>query len=136
MRFGSREWIEALVSALNAQPALARALQGLGRDAALIVESDPPAWPRTLAAWVEQRGGRIARWRVLADEDEVLELEPAYVVRAPYRVVRALLGGGDPVQAVLSGRVTVAGDLEALLRRVRYREVVDVALAAVATELP
>ena len=59
MRFGSREWIEALVSALNAQPALARALQGLGRDAALIVESDPPAWPRTLAAWVEQRGGRI-----------------------------------------------------------------------------
>ena len=89
-----------------------------------------------LAAWVEQRGGRIARWRVLADEDEVLELEPAYVVRAPYRVVRALLGGGDPVQAVLSGRVTVAGDLEALLRRVRYREVVDVALAAVATELP
>jgi hypothetical protein len=136
VRFGSREWIEALVSALNAQPALARALQGLGRDAALIVESDPPAWPRTLAAWVEQRGGRIARWRVLADEDEVLELEPAYVVRAPYRVVRALLGGGDPVQAVLSGRVTVAGDLEALLRRVRYREVVDVALAAVATELP
>jgi hypothetical protein len=136
VRFGSREWIEALVSELNAQPGLGEALQGLDRDAALVVESDPPAWPRTLVAWVEQRGGRIARWRVLADEDEVLELEPAYVVRAPYRVVRALLAGGDPVQAVLAGRVRVAGDLEALVRRARYRGVVDAALAAVATELP
>jgi len=136
VRFGSREWIAAVVAALGAHPDLPRALGGLGRDVALVVEADPPAWPRTVAAWFEQRGGRIARWRVLEDEDEVLELEPAYVVRAPYGVVRTLLDGADPVRAALTGRVRVEGDLEALIRRAHYRHVLDEALAAVPTELP
>jgi hypothetical protein len=136
VRFGSREWLGAMVAALNAHPLLAEALAGLGRDAAVVVEADPPVWPKPVAAWAEQRGGRIARWRLLADEDEVLELEPAYVIRAPYRAVRGLLEGADPVQAALSGRVRVEGDLEALIRRARYRCVLDDALASVETELP
>jgi hypothetical protein len=136
MRFASREWIDALVTALNSQPDLAAALEGLGRDGALVVEADPPAWPRTVAAWAEQRCGRIARYRLLADEDEILELEPAYVIRAPYRVYRKLLRGGDPLQAALSGRVKVEGNLEALVRRSSYRHVMDAALAAVPTVLP
>jgi hypothetical protein len=136
VRFGSREWIGAVVAALNAQPDLAASLVGLGKTAALVVEADPPAWPRVVAAWAEHDGRRIARWRLLADEDEILELEPDYVIRAPYRTYRQLLGGADPVQAALSGRVRVEGDLEALVRRARYRHVVDAALAAVATELP
>lgn len=136
MRFASREWIEAVVTALNAQPDLARALDGLGRDAALVVEADRPAFPRTVAVHGAHDGARIARWRILDDEDEVLELEPAYVLRAPYRVWRGLLTGGDPVQAALSGRVRVQGDLEALVRRAGYRHVVEAALRAVPTELP
>jgi hypothetical protein len=136
MRFGSREWIEAVVAAVNAHPDVAAGLAGLGRDVALVVEADPPAWPRTVAAWAEHDGRRIARWRLLADEDEILELEPAYVIRGPYRSYRGLLGGADPVQAALSGKVKVEGDLEALVRRARYRHVIDAALAAVPTELP
>jgi hypothetical protein len=136
MRFGSTEWIEAVVSALNAHRDLPAGLAGLGRDVALVVEADPPVWPRTVAAWAEHDGRRVARWRLLADEDEILELEPAYVIRAPYRMYRSLLGGADPVQAALSGKVKVLGDLEALVRRSHYRHVVDAALAAVPTELP
>ncbi len=136
MRFGASEWWKAVVAALQEHPDLPAALSGLGRDGALVVEADPPAWPRPVAVWAEQRAGRIARWRLLADEDEVLELAPAYVVRAPYRTVRALLQGADPVQAALTGRVRVEGDLAALLRRTRYRHVIDDALAAVPTELP
>jgi hypothetical protein len=136
MRFASREWIEAAAAALNAQADLAEALAGLGRDAALVVEADPPAFPRSVAVHAEHAAGRVARVVVLADEDDVLELEPAYVVRAPYRVWKALLRGGDPVKAALSGQVRVRGDLEALVRRARYRYVVDAALAAVATDLP
>lgn len=136
MRFGSREWIEAMVAALNAQPALGAALAGLGRDVALVVEADPPAWPRAVAAWAEHDARRIVRWRLLADEDEILELEPAYVIRAPYGIFRDLLGGADAVQAAFAGQVKVEGDLEALVRRSQYRSVIDAALAAVPTELP
>jgi hypothetical protein len=136
MVFGSKEWVAALVAALNAQPDLSRALAGLGRDAALIVEAHGPAWPRTIAVYGHHEHGRIASWRFLADEDEVLELEPAYVVRAPYRIVKELFRGADPVQAALSGRVKVDGDLEAIVRRSSYRYVVDAALAVIATAFP
>lgn len=136
MRFASREWIEAAVAALNARPELGLALQGLGRDAALVVEAEPPAFPRTVAVHGAHEGGRIARWRLLADEDEVLELEPAYVLRAPYGVWRSLLEGADPVRAALSGRVRVEGDLEALVRRASYGNVLQAALRTIQTELP
>lgn len=136
MVFGSKAWVAALVAELNRQRDLARALAGLGRDAALIVEAQRPAWPRTVAFYGRHEQGRIAAWRFLDDEDEVLELEPAYVFRAPYRIVKELFRGADPVQAALSGRVTVEGDLEALVRRSSYRYVVEAALAAVATEFP
>jgi hypothetical protein len=135
VEFGSRAWIAAVVDALNAQPGLPAALSGLGQDLAVVVEPSP-GFRRPLVAWGRQAGGRIAEWRVLHDEDELLELTPAYVVRAPYRLWREVLAGGDPVKAVLSGRIKVQGDLEALVRRAQHRPVVDAALAAVRTEFP
>lgn len=136
MVFGSKEWVAALVEALNRHPDLPRAIEGLGGDAALVVLAQRPAWPRTVAVYGRQERGRVVSWRFLADEDEVLELEPAYVFRAPYGIVKELFRGADPVQAALSGRVKVEGDLEAIVRRSSYRYVVDAALAAVATEFP
>jgi len=60
MRFASPEWIDAVASALNAHPDLARALAGLGRDAAFVVEAERPAFPRSLAVHAEQERGRVA----------------------------------------------------------------------------
>lgn len=134
MRFASREWIGAVVAAFNAQPDLAKALAGLPRDAAFVVEAEKPAFPRTVAVHAEQERGRIARWRILPDEDDLLEIEPAYVFRARHGVWRALLAGADPMKAAVSGQVAIQGDLEALVRRTSYRYVVDAALAAVKTE--
>lgn len=136
MVFGSREWIAAIVGELNRHPDLPRALAGLGADCALVIEAQPPRWPCTVAVYGRQERGRIATCRVLPDEDDILELEPAYVIRAPYGVVRELFRGADAVQAALSGRVRVEGDLEAIVRRASYRYIVDAALSAVATDFP
>ncbi len=137
MLFASEEWVRALVEAVNRHPDLSRALSGLGKDLAAVVEADPPLFPRSVSAWGRQQGGRIGEWRMLEDEDEILELAPAYVVRAPYRVWKDLLRRrADPVRAAVSGTVKVQGDLESLIRRSDYRYVVDSALAAVATEFP
>ncbi len=135
MKFGSNQWIAAWIAELNRHPDLARALSGLGPDLALVVEADP-AWPRATAVWGRHDGRRIAAWRMLADEDDILELEPAYVVRAPYGIWRGLLRGDDPVKLATTGKIRVKGDLEALIRRASYRHVVDTALAAVPTEFP
>lgn len=134
MRFASREWIEAVVAAANAHPDLAKAVAGLPRDAAFVVEADGPGFPGTVAVYAEQQAGRVARWRILPDEDDLLELEPAYVFRARHGAWKALLEGADPMKAALSGQVRVQGDLEALVRRSGYRYVIDAALAAVITE--
>lgn len=135
MQFASRPWLAAVVERLNAQPGLQAALEGLGEDLAVVVEPSP-GFPRPLIAWGRQAGGRVAEWRVLHDEDELLERAPAYVVRAPYRLWKELLRGADPVQAALSRRLRVEGDLEALVRRAQHRPLVDAALAGVPTEFP
>ncbi len=126
-----------MVHAVNAHPDLERALSGLGPDLAAVVERDPHHFPRGAAAWGRHAGGRIVAWRVLEDVDDVLELAPSYVVRAPVSVWADLLRGRlDPVQAALSRKVKVVGDLDGLVRRAGYRYIVDEALRRVPTEIP
>jgi len=136
VRFGSPAWIDALVGAVNAHPDLPRALQGLGTDLAVVVEADA-GFRSAVAAWGRHERGRLVQWRVLEDEDEIQEIRPAYDVRAPYRLWKQLLRGQlDPVQAALSGRVRVKGDLEGLVRRSSYRYILEGALRGLATEFP
>jgi hypothetical protein len=137
LRFASAEWVAAVVREVNSHPDLARALEGLGPDLAAVVEREPGVVPQGLAAWGRHAGGRIVEARVLEDEDDVLELEPAYVVRAPLATWRSLLEGReDPVRAAVTGRVKVKGDLDALVRRAGYRYIVEEALRRVPTEFP
>jgi len=135
VRFGSPPWLAAVVAALGAQPGLPEALRGLAATLALVVEPGP-AFPRPLLVWGRHAGGRVVEWRALHDEDELLELEPAYVIRAPYPVWRDLWRGEDPVRAALTGRVKVRGDLEALIRKAHHRPLVEAVRAAVPTEFP
>lgn len=134
MLFPSEKWLKAVVDAVNRHPRLAEALRGLGRDLAAVVEAAPPSLPAPFAVYGRQERGRVVEVRVLEDEDEIWELEPAYVVRAPYRIWKGLVRGEDPIQAALSGRVQVKGDLEALIRRAGYRGIVEDAVASIATE--
>jgi hypothetical protein len=137
LRFGSPEWLEAVVREVNAHADLSRALAGLGADLAAVVDREAGVLPWGLAAWGRQAGGRIVEARVLEDVDDVLELGPAYVVRAPLATWRSLLEGReDPVRAALSGRVKVEGDLDELVRRAGYRYIVEEALRRVPTEFP
>jgi len=135
VRFGSGPWLSAVERALGAQPGLADALAGLAPTVALVVEPGP-GLPRPLAVFARHAGGRIAEWRALEDEDEVLELQPAYVIRAPLATWRELWRGADPVRAAMTGKVKVKGDLEALVRRAHHRPLLDAVRAAVATEFP
>jgi SCP-2 sterol transfer family len=132
--FLSKPWVEALVAAANRHPDLPAALRGLGADLAAVAEAEPPILERPVAVYGRQAGGRIADVRILADPDDIWELEPAYVVRAPYGVWKSLLLGADAIQAALSGRVKVEGDLQSLVRRANYRYIVDAALKGVETQ--
>jgi len=81
------------------------------------------------------RESRIESLRVLDDPDDLDELEPAYLARAPYTVWKQLLQGSlDPVEAVLRRSISVKGDLQQLMERLRFKGIADRVLAGLKTE--
>ena len=81
------------------------------------------------------KAGRIEKFKVLVDPDDLDELEPVYIARAPYSVWKGLLKGTlDPVEAVLKRRIALKGDVQPLIERLKYKGIADRVLAAVHTE--
>jgi len=131
--FPSKEWCEALIRALEADPLSAKAGQGWQGDVAGVVLPDA-GFPEPFAVHAVPKGGRVTGFRVLEDLDEVEELEPTYVARAPYAVWKSLIAGElDPVEAVVKRRIQLTGDLEQVIARAQYKDVLRRALAAVPT---
>lgn len=131
--FPSLEWCRAVVEAANADPDAAAAGQGWRGDVACVVER--PGGP--FVFWCNPVGGRIADWKVLHDEDELEERDPAYVIRAPLSTWRGLIEGSlDPVQALIERRIRVKGDAEPVIARARHKGLTARVLAAVEHVFP
>lgn len=133
--FPSKEWCQEAVRLTNADPEVSLAGQGWEGDFGAIIDAEPGRLPETFVVHVVPRDGRIEKLRVLDDPDDLDELEPAYVARAPYSVWKQLLQGSlDPVEAVLRRRIAVKGDLQPLIERMRYKGLADRVFAQLKTE--
>lgn len=133
--FPSKEWCEALVGQLHADPDCVRAGEGFSTDLAAAVLPDPGAAAEPFAVWGRVADGRLVEWRVLEDLDEIDEVGPAYQARAPLSVWRQLLARRlDPIEALATGRLLLRGDLRALVERARYDRLLWRVLARVPTD--
>jgi putative sterol carrier protein len=122
--FPSRGWAETAMAMVNADPEIVAAGRGWKGEFGLVIESEPGKLEEHFVAWVRPDEGRIAELRVLADPDDLDELEPAYRIRAPYSVWKGLLiGSVDPVQAILQRTLRVEGDVQPILERMRYKDI-------------
>jgi putative sterol carrier protein len=134
-RFPSKEWCEEAVRLLNDDPERSLAAQGWQGDIGVIVDAEPGKLARAFVVHVVPRDARIEKLRVLDDPDDLDELEPAYLARAPYTVWKQLLQGSlDPVEAVLRRRIAVKGDLQQVIERLRFKGIADRLLADLKTE--
>ncbi len=132
--FPSKEWADEAVRLANADPEVADAGRGWDADFGVVIEAEAGKLKAAFTAHIVPKDGRIARLKVLRDPDELEELEPAYVARAPYSVWKALLKGElDPVEAVLRRRISVSGDVQPLIERARYKGIGDRILAQIQT---
>ncbi len=132
--FPSREWCEAAIALVNADPESLEASNGWQGDLGAVVEAEPGKLSDSFTVHVVPEGNRVEKIRFLGDPDDLEELDPAYVVRAPYSVWKALLQGTlDPVEAVVRRRVQVLGNVQPLIERARYRGIVDRMLAKLET---
>ena len=132
--FPSREWAEAAIALLNADEESAQAGLGWEWDFGVVIEAEPGKLQKAFVAHIEPKGGRVKGFRVLADPDDLEEIEPAYLARAPYSVWKALLQGTlDPVEAVLRRRISIQGDVQPLIERARHKGIADRVLAKLET---
>jgi len=132
--FPSREWAEQAIALLNGDPETAEAGLGWEGDFGVVIDAEPGKLPRAFVAHIEPHAGKVKRLRVLADPDDLEEIEPAYLARAPYSVWKALLLGTlDPVEAVLRRRITIQGDVQPLIERARHKGIADRLLAKLET---
>jgi putative sterol carrier protein len=133
--FPSKEWCEEAVRLVNEDPERSLAAQGWQGEIGVIVDAEPGKLARPFVAHVVPRNARIEKLRVLEDPDDLDELEPAYLARAPYSVWKQLLQGSlDPVEAVLRRRIAVKGDLQQLIERLRFKGIADRLFAQLKTE--
>lgn len=135
--FPSEAWCRAAITAVEADPETAEAGEGWEGDFCIVVTPEKPHLTEPFAIYLRPDGARLSEFRVLEDLDEVEEIDPAYVARAPYSVWKGLVTGKlDPIEAVLRRRIEVKGDVQPLIERGRYKGIVDRVLAKVPTEFP
>lgn len=132
--FPSREWCEEAIRLLNEDPEIAQAADGWDADFGAVIEAEPGKLQSTFTVHVVPKDGRIAKFKVLPDPDDLDEIEPAYLARAPYSVWKGLIQGTvDPVEAVLKRRINVQGDLQPLIERLKYKGIADRVMASLQT---
>lgn len=132
--FPSKEWCEEAVRIANADPEAVLAGQGWEGDFGVVIDPEPGRLSKPFVVHVVPKGGKIVKLKVLADPDDLEELEPKYLARAPYSIWKGLLQGTvDPVEAVLRRRISVQGDVQPLIERARYKGISDRVLKQIAT---
>jgi putative sterol carrier protein len=132
--FPSREWCELAIRLINADPEAKAAGAGWRGDVGAVIEAEPGVLERPFTLHLVPVDGTVERWKLLADPDDLEELEPAYLARAPYAVWKGLLRGTlDPMEAVLKRRIAVQGDLQPVLERMKYKGVAMRLLAQLET---
>lgn len=132
--FPSRAWCEAAKAILNEDPEREAAAVGWKGDLGVVVEPESGKLDGPFTIYVEPDGSRVGKMQFLEDPDDLDEIEPAYVIRAPYSIWKSLLLGTlDPVEAVIKRRVKVAGDVQPLIERARFKGIADRMLSKLET---
>lgn len=127
VKFGSPEWAELFVEAVNSNEAYAKAADWWEGD--FIFQIDPHGGlDHQIKAWVGLHHGKCTGCQALKDDEEfkVLEkgeapsgqpFEVEYVYAARIDVWEKILKKElDPIRALLSGQAKVTGDMPKILR--------------------
>ena len=120
--FPSAEWFRAAARALHADAGVQAAARDFGNVSVGIIIEKGDGLRGDFCAFARLAPGSEPKLEFPDDEDELDELEPAYLITAPHavarRVVEAALRGErqDPLGPILSREVKLKGDLQRLVR--------------------
>jgi putative sterol carrier protein len=114
--FPSGAWAQAFMEKLNASPTYADIARNWEGDICFVIEPDSDGSVAAMTLYMDLWHGRCRAARVLADPSEA---PAAFVLAAGLSVyVQILKGRLDPIQAMLTRRLRVTGDMIKLVRNV------------------
>ena len=123
--FPSKEWCDQAIAIVNSDPESIEASKGWKGDFGVVIEAEG-ALKKAFVAYAEPKDGKVQKFKVLVDADDLDEFEPAYLARAPYSVWKGLLKGTiDPVEAVLKRRIQLQGDVQQIMERMKYKGIAE-----------
>lgn len=113
--FPSEAWLQALHEKLNSDENYARVASRWEGDLAFVIEPSGPL-TETLVYYLDLWHGKCRGVGIYASPDEI---KPAFVLRAPYEnFARILQGELDPMQAMLTRKLHVQGNMAVMMRSV------------------
>jgi putative sterol carrier protein len=114
-RFPDPEWLKALQEKLNQDEKYAQVARNWEGDMLYVIEPSG-ALKEKVMYYLDLWHGKCRQAHVV---DESQSIKPVFTLRAPYEnYVRLLKGEIDPMQALLTRKISVQGNMTVLLRNV------------------
>jgi putative sterol carrier protein len=115
--FPSEAWVQAFKDKLNSDENYARIARKWEGDFVFQIEADGPL-DETCLFYLDLWHG-TCRKAFIIEEGQLEELDPAYVLVAPYgNFIRVLSGSLDPMQAMITRKLKVKGSMAYMMRNV------------------
>lgn len=116
--FPSPEWLDALKEKLNTDDKYAQTAKRWEGEIVFYIEPGGPI-KETLIFYTDLWHGECRDVFTVANEEQLKELAPAFVLTAPYQsFVRVLKGQLDPMQAMITRKLKVQGSMGYMMRNV------------------
>ena len=116
--FPSPEWLVALKEKLNSDEKYAQTAKKWEGEIVFFIEPGGPI-KDTMIFYTDLWHGECRDAFTVDSEDQLKELAPAYVLSAPYQTfVRVLKGQLDPMQAMITRKLKVQGNMGYMMRNV------------------
>jgi putative sterol carrier protein len=114
-KFPTAEWVEALKIKLNSDEHYAQIARNWEGDIRFVVDPGGPL-TETVLFYLDLWHGQC---RDACMETEHSDRKAAFVLRAPYdQFIRVLLGELDPMQAMMTRKLSVAGSMAVMMRNI------------------
>ncbi len=118
IKFPSPEWLQALKDKLNNDEKYAKTAQNWEGEIVFFIEPGGPV-TEAMIFYTDLWHGECRDAFMVADEVQLQELAPAYILTAPYQsFVRVLKGQLDPMQAMITRKLKVQGSMGYMMRNV------------------
>jgi putative sterol carrier protein len=118
--FPSEEWLKALSDVLNSDERYAEVARNWEGDMLVMVEPEPGASDAagSVGAYLDLWHGRCRRVALYSAGDPTI-LKAAFTLRAPRSMLLRIMEGGlDPIQAMVTRKLKVEGNMAYMMRNV------------------